>query len=98
MPVTSDSLLSHSTGLFSTGLGSEMIFLNAAKGIYVGLDEIGRRIWELLATPSTVTELCARLALEFKGDSAEVMADVTAFLNELVDDGLIEVAERTRSA
>ena len=93
MPVTPASVVSHSAGLFSTPLGPEIVFLNPRKDTYVGIDEIGRRVWDLLATPSTVNELCARLELEFRGNTAEIKADLTAFLNELMESGLIDVVD-----
>jgi hypothetical protein len=93
MPVTPASVVSHSAGFYSTPLGPEIVFLNPRKDTYVGLDEIGRRIWDLLATPSTVHELSARLELEFQGSTGEITADLTAFLNELMESGLIDVAD-----
>lgn len=56
----------------------------------VCLDEIGRRIWDLLETPRTIGEVCPVLMTEYAGD--EVAADAAGFLNELYDEGLVVLA------
>ena len=47
------------------------------------------RIWELLAEPVRVGELCNRLQAEFEVSSEECVADVVPFLASMQADGLI---------
>jgi hypothetical protein len=90
MQLNSDSLVSRTGGLMSTPIGPELIILNLAKNHYVGLDEIGRRIWDLLSAPVSVKALCLQVVGEYQGNSQEITADVMALLSELSADGLIE--------
>lgn len=76
----------------STPLDGDIVILNPVRDNYVGLDEIGRRIWELLATPGKAGDLCLKMAQEFPGDPKQITTDVLAFLNELATEGLIDVA------
>jgi hypothetical protein len=77
----------------STPLDGEVVILNPARDNYIGLDEVGRRVWELLAVPSHVRNLCVQVTSEFHGDSRQIEADILAFLNELAAEGLLDVAK-----
>lgn len=92
--LTLDSTVVRTSGLMTTPVDRDFVILNPARDNYVGLDEIGRRIWELLTAPCQVSELCRRVAQEFSGDSKEIATDILAFLNELASEGLIDVAKR----
>ena len=47
------------------------------------LDDVAGRIWELLEEPHTLAALVERLVAEYAVESAELTADVTAFLGRL---------------
>jgi hypothetical protein len=93
MAITLSSVVVRTAGLMSTVLDRDVIILNPARDNYVGLDEIGRRVWDLLAVPRDVKELCRQVTMEFEGDSRQIAADVLAFLNDLAADGLVNVAK-----
>lgn len=77
----------------STPLDREVVILNPARDNYVGLDEVGRRVWELLEAPNHVRDLCVRMTKEFRGDPEQIAAEILAFLNELAAEGLLDVAK-----
>jgi len=73
-------------------IDQEVVIFNLAKNNYVNLDEIGRRIWDLLETSQRVGDLCQQLSLEFDAPPEQITADVLSFLNELQAENLIHVA------
>ncbi len=75
----------------TTPVDDELVILNMAGNNYLTLDDIGRRIWELLATPLPVADLCAQLETEYAGGRDQIDVDVLAFLGRLSEDGLIRV-------
>jgi hypothetical protein len=75
----------------SARVGSDVVILNLARDDYVALDEVGRRVWELLEDPCRVGDLCAQLAREFAGPAAQIEADVHGFLVELEREDLVRV-------
>jgi hypothetical protein len=79
-------------GMPTATLDREAVILNLAGNNYLGLDEVGRRIWELLATPLRVDELCRELAREFEATEEQIAADVLPFLNRLEREGLLRAA------
>lgn len=78
-----------SKDLLATPVDQEIVIMNLAKNNYVALDDIGRRIWNLLEKPCLVSELCQQLSQEYQTDLNQVTEDVLPFLNELKDEGLV---------
>jgi hypothetical protein len=71
-------------------VGDELVMMSAEKGNYIGLSEVGARIWELIDTPREVDAICAQLQDEYDGVTPETCrAEVETFLNELVKHGAV---------
>jgi hypothetical protein len=77
--------------LLSTPVDDEIVILNPERDNYVGLDAIGRSVWDLIEQPSEVAELCRALGETFEGTSEQIETDVLAFLSEMVDEGIVRV-------
>jgi len=73
----------------SAKVGDELVMMSAEKGNYIGLSEVGARIWELIETPQDVDSLCAQLTDEFDVAPEVCRTEVETFLNELVTHGAI---------
>jgi hypothetical protein len=76
-----------------SALGEEVVILDLTSSSYLGLDDVGAAIWNLLAEPRAVTDLEAHLAAIYEVDSADLSRDLRQFLEELVDRGLVVVDE-----
>ncbi|MCL2541508.1 MAG: PqqD family peptide modification chaperone [Nocardioidaceae bacterium] len=50
---------------------------------YLGLDEVGQRIWDLLERPATLEDLVATLTAEYDVSDADCARDVDSFLGAL---------------
>jgi hypothetical protein len=71
-------------------VGDELVMMSAEQGNYLGLSEVGARIWELIETPQEIDAICARLQMEYYDVTPDVCrAEVETFLNELVNHGAI---------
>lgn len=87
------SRLARNEQLPSANVDREVVFLNASMDNYVALDEIGRRIWELLESPRTVDDLVAELGQQFSGAQDVIEKDVLTFLRELETEGMVRVVD-----
>ena len=65
-------------------VGEELVMMSAEKGNYIGLSEVGARIWELIESPKDLEELCTKLQDEFDVTPDICRAEVEEFLGELV--------------
>ena len=70
-------------------VGDALVMMSAAKGNYIGLSEVGARIWEIIDTPQEIGALCAQLQDEYDVSPETCRADVDAFLNELMRHGAV---------
>ena len=75
-------------------VGDELVMMSAGKGNYLGLTEIGTRIWELVEVPQTIEDLCAQLVTEFDVTQDVCRAEVETFLRELEEHGAIALDPR----
>jgi hypothetical protein len=85
--------VSHAPELVSADLGGETALLDPATGIYYGLNQVGARIWELLATPRLVSEVAAILCQEFEVEQEECEQDVMALLSLFQERRLLIIEE-----
>lgn len=77
----------------SATLDDEMILLDLESGIYFGLNDVGARIWSLLASGSSETTIFETLCSEYDADANELRADVSEFLGLLQENNLITATE-----
>lgn len=77
----------------SADLGDRAVVLGIEEGQYYGLDKLGARIWELLQTPTLVSDVRDTILNEYDVDEATCEADLLAFLANLEVQGMIEVVD-----
>ena len=75
----------------SSAIGSEQAILQLDSGKYFGLNPVGARVWQLLATPRPASEVLATLLAEYDVPADRCRADLFALLQKLQGVGLIEV-------
>lgn len=76
-------------------VAGETVLLDLAGGGYFGLDEVGSRIWQWLATPGGCTpgEMAERLMRDYGIGRDRAEHDVVALARSLVEHGLAQAAE-----
>jgi hypothetical protein len=76
----------------SCDLGGEGVILGLTRGVYYGLGTVGTTIWGLLRTPRQVGDIRDAITSAFDVEVEQCEHDLVAFLNELADEGLIDVS------
>lgn len=90
--ITAGTTIVRAGQLLATDLDEETILMSIEQGAYYGMEQTARRIWELIATPHTVADLCRQLAAEYHVEPEACQQDLLPFLEELRSEGLIVVA------
>jgi len=75
--------------LVHADVDGEAVMMSISRSSYFGLNEVGTRIWALLAAPASVEQICGRLSEEYDVDSVECRQQVEAFLGELLRQGIV---------
>src|SRR5438445_3889332 len=71
----------------------EGVLLHLDSGHYFGLDEVGNRVWQLIAAKGDLADVEAALFDEFDVDAATLSSDLERLVDELVARRPIEVEE-----
>jgi len=90
--ISLDTLIVRSEGFLSAEVDNEVAMLNIEKGTCYGLNKVGSRIWNLIETPMSVSDLCAKLVAEFDVEPQVCERQVLDLLEELRAEGLIAPA------
>lgn len=72
-------------------VGDELVLLDIAKGVYFGLDGVGKSIWESLADGQSLEQAASAVASEYEVDGSQATSDVIAFANDLVGRELLYI-------
>lgn len=88
-PLSPDSTLARSTAPLSADLHDETVLMSLESGNYYGLEGTARRIWELLATPTTLSDLSDQLAKEYRVTREQCAEEILPFINEMRREGLL---------
>ena len=87
------AVVTQSPDQVSCELDGQVVLMSVGQGSYYRIDEIGSRIWSMIAAPLSIQALCDRLLTEFEVSPETCEADVLAFLNDLLEDDLIQVVD-----
>lgn len=76
-------------GVMFNRVGIEIVLLDLDKGIYLGLDEVGSRVWELLMASHSEAEAVDAIAAEYDVDPSRAEQDVAELIADLERHALV---------
>ncbi|MBO0958863.1 lasso peptide biosynthesis PqqD family chaperone [Neobacillus sp. MM2021_6] len=82
-------------GNIVSDMGGEKVMLSVNKGKYYNLGEIGGDIWDLIGEEMAVKQLLETLMSNYDVKLSECEDHVISFLELLLDEGLIEILDRS---
>jgi hypothetical protein len=86
-----DSTIARSNAPLAAKLKDDTVLMSLERGNYYCVSDTAEDIWEKLASPTRIGDLCAMLAREYGADEGQVIAETMPFLNQLAAEGLIEI-------
>lgn len=93
--VTPQTIVAAAREQVSCDLDGEAAILNLKSGVYYGLDPVGARVWSLIQEPQTVDSIRDALVEEYDVEPARCLSDLLDLLEELAEEGLLEVKNET---
>ena len=87
--ITLDSVVCRSSDVMAISVENELVMMDIDRGMYYALNAVGSVIWERIARPQTVADLCDQLQQVYAVDAATCAADVLAVLNDMAANGLL---------
>ena len=87
-----ESRLSVRPGVAVAGLGNEAVLLDSESGEYFAINEVAHRILELSGEGESLAQVVSGLMAEFEVERSRLEADVTSFVEELQQRGLVTLS------
>ncbi len=82
--ITTETVVSRKKeGLLVSELGNEMVMMDIDSGNYIGLNETGRAIWELIEEPVKVDDLIKQLMTKYDISFDDCSKDTLEYLNKM---------------
>lgn len=73
----------------ATSIGGETAVMSIKRGRYYAVGLVAERIWQMLETPVSPREIAERLIEEYDISPEQCGREIDAFLNELIEEGLV---------
>jgi hypothetical protein len=93
--LSSDTIVARRDRVIAAEVDHEIVALNIDDGMCYGLNRVGSRIWNLLAQPIRIADLCVTLLTEYRVDPEDCEQQVLALLEQLRIENLIVTFEKT---
>lgn len=78
--------------LIATDMDGDTVMMSIERGEYYGISGVGSRVWELLASPVSMTDIVQTICNEFEVDESTCQADMAHFIEDMQGHGLISVS------
>jgi hypothetical protein len=78
-------------------LGGETVVLDLKTERYLGLDEIGTRMWNLLLASGSIDTASKALIQEYDVEPNRLESDLREFVDQLIQHGLVTVEDRSEA-
>ena len=72
-------------------LQGESVLLNLRSGVYLGLDKVGTRIWELLQEDGRLERVVSRMTDQFEVTESQCREDLVELVGRMEKEGLVEI-------
>lgn len=98
MGTMDEKWLQRNPELLATEVDGEVMMLDIPSERYFAMNKVGSVIWDFFNKPKTISALYETLAARYGIDEATYDSDVTPFLDELVQKGLLQSCGETVSS
>jgi hypothetical protein len=93
MTISSHSIVVREDEPIAANVDGEIVILSAKAEAYFGLGETGSEIWQMVASPRLVSDICEKLVEQYDIDRQTCERDTVAFLTKLLKDRLIRIVD-----
>ena len=93
MSVSFNQRVKLSDDVLVSDLDGESVILNLNSERYYGLDRVGTRFLDVLSNSASIEEAFDTLLAEYDVEAEALRVDLTALLNTMTEQGLLEVCD-----
>ena len=75
----------------------DFVMVSIANGLYYGVSDVAREIWEAIEQPKKISDLIDDLTKTYNIDRAKCEQETLSFLEDLRSEGLLQVSDAPAS-
>jgi hypothetical protein len=75
----------------------DLVMVSIANGLYYGVSDVAREIWEAIEQPKKISDLIDELAGNYDIDPTKCKEETLSFLEDLRTEGLLKVSDGSTS-
>src|SRR5215510_6820674 len=83
--------------VISAEAGHDIVMVSIANGLYYGVSDVAREIWEAIEQPKKISDLVDDLTATFNIDRTRCEQETLSFLEDLRNEGLLQVSDAPAS-
>ncbi len=91
MPISFSTRVAALPEVMYRSVGDEAVLLNVKKQSYFGLDAVGARMWTVLNQSASIQKAFESLLEEYEVGASDLRKDLEAFVEKLLEQGLVQV-------
>ena len=80
------------TKFLASALGEEIVMMNTDNGDYIGVNNVGSDIWNLLTEPMRVEQLIEKVVDEYEVSPEEAKTEIDTFVQRMLKQEMITVS------
>ena len=91
MKLEPNTTIVQSDQIIQASFGDEVLAFDGEKGRYYGAEGVGSVVLSMIGSSIAISEICDRLMDDYEIDRGKCEAEVIAFLNNLLEKGVITI-------
>ena len=80
------------TKFLASALGEEIVMMNTDNGDYIGVNNVGSDIWNMLTEPMLVEQLIEKVLDEYEVSPEEAKTEIDTFVQRMLKQEMITVS------
>jgi hypothetical protein len=86
-----NNVVSRSENFVFNEIEGDLVMMNIESGAYVGLNETGKSIWNLLDTPLPIAEIVKHLVNEYQIEESQCEKEVLVFVEKMLKSDILNL-------
>jgi hypothetical protein len=88
-----NSIVQRASDVIAAESGHDLVMVSVTKGLYYGISDVARGIWEAIEHPKKVSDLIDDLTASYSIDRETCARETIAFLESLRAEELLQVSD-----
>lgn len=80
--------------LVATDMDGDTVMMSIERAEHYGVGGVGSRVWELLESPASITDIVKAICGEFEVNEPTCQADMKWFVEDMQSHGLVSISAR----